>query len=357
MNTTEKINHGYVFGKALTSSIGFFLMGYTYAYFNIFTDIMHPKYQDSGKYVIENKDMFNSIVSGCIPGGAAIGALVFGPIATKGKRSALILVSSLFTVGILLTLVFDVWFLIFGRLLVGMCVGGYSAVSPSFVSEISPVSLSGILGVLNQFNAACGVFVAASLAYMMPYPSDPESRTSGMWRIIFGLPMLFSLAQVFLFSFVYVYDTPKHYETHGDEENYHQIMGKIYASHDPRTQPLVGKNDAENGGNTQAKHHHHTFSDLFAAKYKMAFLVSLSLSILQQFTAVNGVIFNSNTIFTNGKNGIDADKAARLGSFFIGVSGFVGTSISLYTGQKLGRKQLFILGEVVMGFFLSVIAA
>lgn len=120
MSSKERINYAYVVGKALTSAIGFFLMGYSYAYYNIFTEFWHDKFIESGSFVIDNKEMFNSIVSGVIPGGAAIGALVIGPLANKGKRFALIVISILFTSGIVLTLVFNFWFLIFGRLLVGM---------------------------------------------------------------------------------------------------------------------------------------------------------------------------------------------------------------------------------------------
>ena len=77
----------------------------------------------------------------------------------------------------------------------------------------------------------------------------------------------------------------------------------------------------------------------------MSLFIGLCLSAFQQFTGINGVIFDSNNIFKDGKEGIDADKAARIGTFFIGVAGFLGTALSLITAKHFGRKTLILFGE------------
>lgn len=58
--------------------------------------------------------------------------------------------------------------------------------------------------------------------------------------------------------------------------------------------------------------------DLCKQIYRKAFIICLFLSAFQQLTGINGVIFDSNEIFTHGKNGLSADKAARIGTFSIG---------------------------------------
>jgi hypothetical protein len=56
-------------------------------------------------------------------------------------------------------------------------------------------------------------------------------------------------------------------------------------------------------------------------------MAGVLLSAFHQFTGINGVIFNSNQIFTQGMTGLEAEKAARLGTFFLGVVGFLGEII------------------------------
>ena len=85
----------------------------------------------------------------------------------------------------------------------------------------------------------------------------------------------------------------------------------------------------------------------------MALFVGLCLSSFQQLSGINGVIFDSNNIFKDGKTGLDAEKAARIGTFFIGVAGFLGTGLSLITAKFFGRKILLIIGEVELLFNLA----
>ena len=85
----------------------------------------------------------------------------------------------------------------------------------------------------------------------------------------------------------------------------------------------------------------------------MALFIGLCLSAFQQFTGINGVIFDSNNIFKDGKTGLDADKAARIGTFFIGVAGFLGTGLSLVIAKYFGRKTLMVFGEIELLFNLA----
>lgn len=99
-----------------------------------------------------------------------------------------------------------------------------------------------------------------------------------------------------------------------------------------------------------------SFKDLLGPKYRNALFIGVCLSAIQQFTGINGVVFNSNGLFTNGKSGIAADQAARIGTFFIGVTGFLGTGLSIYASKHLGRKTLMVFGEFEMMINLAGIA-
>lgn len=89
--------------------------------------------------------------------------------------------------------------------------------------------------------------------------------------------------------------------------------------------------------------------------YKMALVVGLCLSAFHQLSGINGVVFDSNEMFTKGNSGRQAEKAARIGTLFIAVSGFFGTAFSLLLSKHYGRKTIMIMGEVGMMICLFIL--
>ena len=337
----EEINYCYVVSMAVTSSLGFWLLGYGFAYFNVFTGILHRQYMAVGGAVITDEDLFNSIISGLIPIGGIFGALLIGPVVNLGRRVALMTISVVFICGTGATMVFNFYFLFFGRFVMGACIGAYATVSPLYISEIAPVSISGTLGVLNQFMAVTGILVAYSLSFLVPYPSDEAALTTGIWRFIFAFPASVAIIQFIILMFILNFDTPKYYKTINDMQLHDKIMGKIYKNLDDNVwavaehEKMLGERTNINRSEIVTEK---TFGDLFSPQYRLALFVGICLSAFQQLSGVNGVIFHSNEIFTKGKSGMDADIAARIGTFFLGVSGFLGTFSSLFILKWLGRK-------------------
>jgi hypothetical protein len=88
-----KSNILYTFGWASVISIGFFEMSYNFANFNPFTKILYDQYDFDDKLVLPNEDLFNSLVSGLIPGGGIIGAAIGGYLALLGRRNAIIILA------------------------------------------------------------------------------------------------------------------------------------------------------------------------------------------------------------------------------------------------------------------------
>ena len=165
---------------AITSSLGFFFLGYWFAYFNAFTSLYYFQLSKEGKGVVGSEDLFNSIVSGLIPFGAIFGALAIGPVANFGRRVALIIISVCFTIGVGVTMIFSFYALTIGRFIMGAAAGAFTTISPLMISEISPTSISGTLGSLNQFMCVTGILVANSLAFMVPYKEELDDNNFGV---------------------------------------------------------------------------------------------------------------------------------------------------------------------------------
>ena len=217
-----------LFGVAITASFGFFYLGYWFAYFNAFTSLYHFQLAKEGNTVINDEDLFNSIISGLIPFGAIFGALAIEPVTKFGRRVALIIVAVWFTIGTGITMLFSFYSLAIGRFIMGLSAGAFTTVSPLMVNEISPVSISGTLGTLNPFMWVAGILIAYSLAFLAPYKENLNDNNFEVWRIVFGFPALVSFLQLILLLFVFNYDSPKYYQMIGDQELYNKVMSKIY---------------------------------------------------------------------------------------------------------------------------------
>ena len=85
---------------------------------------------------MKDEEWFNSIVSSLVPIGAIIGAPLGGPLASIGRRYAILITSLVFTLGWILTLIFNFYCLLIGRFIIGLWVGAYTSISPMFISEI-----------------------------------------------------------------------------------------------------------------------------------------------------------------------------------------------------------------------------
>ena len=115
----SNINYAYVWGVAFTSAIGFWQLGYCFAYFNFFEKILHKRLAQEGNEVIESESLFNSIMSGLIPGGAIFGSILVGFIVGYGRRLSLIIISATFCIGAGITLILHFYSIFIGRLIMG----------------------------------------------------------------------------------------------------------------------------------------------------------------------------------------------------------------------------------------------
>ena len=84
--------------------------------------------------------------------------------------------------------------------------------------------------------------------------------------------------------------------------------------------------------------------------YRKALILCLILSSFQQLTGINGIVFFSNEIFTNGEQGNDAERTARYGSLALGVFALFGSISSMFTLKYFGRIPNLIFPQALMSF-------
>ena len=382
-----------------TSAFGFVIVGLCFSYFNSLTKILHKQYKHEDKYVIGNHDIFNSVVSVIIPLAAILGSILANPLASKGRRFAMIVIATAGIIGSCITMIFDMTALLAGRFILGLCVGAYTTVSPLYMSEFAPRSISGSLGAITQFGAVSGIFIGNASGLLIPLENDSDALTSRTWRIVFILPAIICFIQLVLFIFVFRYDTPKFYKIKKDQINYLKMMRCIYVYEDeepneevqeterrfsqPDEENSQKENDSENQVNAEMGPINNenenevmengTMQELQISKskpdedrkdndeveaktmsktpahYKKAFTLGLLLSLFHQLTGINGVIFFSNEMFTDGEEGNDAERTARYGSLGLGAFSLLGSTLSIFALKYFGRVTNLNINQAVMG--------
>lgn len=90
------------------------------------------------------------MISTVIPLGATIGAIGLGSsLAALGRKNAILILNAILCVGVGLTLILNLYTILFGRFLFGLTAGAFSVITPMFISEIAPAALRGPLGVIS----------------------------------------------------------------------------------------------------------------------------------------------------------------------------------------------------------------
>ena len=345
----DKINYTYTISLAATISVGFFVQGYWFGWFNNLTLILHRQYVHNGSYVIGDRDWFNSIISALIPIGAILGAPLGGPLASIGRRKAVMAIALLFTFSWLISWIFNFFWLLLARFLMGFCVGVYASISPMYISEIAPKSIAGPLGASNQLMSMVGTTVAYLIGFTVPLSDDINALTTKIWMFTFLFPGIITFIQFLLVMFVYRYDTPVFYEINKDRVNYQAALDWIYTFKESNFKELMDDSDHENEKEAMSKPKEVSWGEVIQPPYQKALFVGIVLGVLHQATGINSIVFYSNEIFIQGTSGSEAEVAARRGTFLIGVFGIIGALTAMALLNRYGRRILTLVGLVIMG--------
>lgn len=134
---------------------------------------------------------------------------------------------------------------------------------------------------------------------------------------MFGFPFVFIVIQLILITFVFPYDTPKQLKQTGQTEKLREVMSKIYSRDE--VEKKIDEILIENTTEVASPSYKETF---LSPKYQMATFVGCMLSVFQQLSGINAIMFYSTEIFKRtGYN-------ARLATGFVGFVNMITTLIS-----------------------------
>lgn len=128
--------------------------------------------------------MTAAIVSSAM-GGAAIGAIVGGPVADAfGRKPVIVASAACFVIGAAIAAIADTFeVLLFGRVVLGIAIGASGMVVSVYMAELSPPNARGMIVTVNEVAICMGCLLALGTGVV--FGSDGDS-----WRWMFGLGCL-----------------------------------------------------------------------------------------------------------------------------------------------------------------------
>ncbi|MCS8560600.1 sugar porter family MFS transporter [Weissella cibaria] len=271
--------------------------------------------------------------------GAIIGAAIIGPSSDKYGRRKLLMVSSLiFIVGALGSAVaHNFELLVASRIVLGIAVGGASALIPTYLSELAPADKRGGIGTMFQLMIMTGIL----LAYISNY------ALSGFdlgWRWMLGLAAVPSI--LMFFGGIALPESPRYLVRKGQEDEALAVLTKLQDNSEAAKDELADiklQASMANGG----------FKELFGLMARPVLVMAMGLAIFQQVMGCNTVLYYAPTIFTDVGFGVSAALIAHIG---IGVFNVIVTWVAMKMMDKVDRKKMLIWGAWGMGISLFIMS-
>ena len=263
--------------------------------------------------------------------GTVIGAM-FGslPANRLGRKVTLTWIGFFFFVSALgSALAVDPYTFSFFRFIGGIAVGVSSVTAPIYISEITTPKNRGTLGVLYQFSLVFGILIAYFSNYLLT-----GFDGSNDWRWMLGIEAIPAL--LYLLMTLYIPDSPRWLVLFkNDDLTAQKVLEVIYSNKIEADDVLKSIKTTDN---TVSKE-----NNLFIPRFKKTILLAFFISFFNQLSGINFILYYAPEILEMGGF---ATKESLFNSVIIGLTNIVFTFGGLLLIDRLGRKQLLVIGSI-----------
>ncbi len=264
--------------------------------------------------------------------GTVLGAL-FGsiPMDRIGRKKTLFWIGILFLVSALgSALAPDPYSFSFFRFIGGVGVGASSLAAPAYISEIAPKTNRGRMVALYQFMLVFGIFIAFFSNYLLKGVGGAND-----WRWMLGVEAIPAL--LYCIMILGVPNSPRWLAIkRKDDEGALKVLRGLYEEQEAQTVLAEIKADDLAGANA-------TNTGLFSGKYSTPLTLAFILAFFNQLSGINFILYYAPEILA--KAGLAA-KESLLNSISIGGVNLLFTMLGMILIDRLGRKQLMLIGSV-----------
>lgn len=333
----DKSKKKYILFIALSAALGGLLFGYDTAVISGAIGNLTSYFNLSP---IETGWAISSALVGCL-----IGALFSNYLSDKfGRKITMLLTAILFILNSIGTALPDSFtmFVIF-RIVGGIGVGIASMVVPMYIAEIAPPKQRGALVGNYQLAIVIGIVVVYFVNYFIALQGDANWNLNIGWRWMFGSEIIPSL--LFLVFIFLIPESPRWLIQKGQMGKAIDVLKKLNSEEELK---LV-KDEIYNSSNQSDNL---SWSDLKIPSYKKALWVGIGLSILQQLTGINAILYYAPEIFKSLGSSTDV---SLLETSTLGVVNLIFTLLSINWVDKMGRKPLLYIGSIGMSVALFAV--
>ncbi len=295
----------------------------------------------SGSILYIKKDFLittiqEELIIGILSFGAIFGAIAGGPFSDRFGRKKVVLVSgALFIISALgLALSNSVYTLITWRFIVGVAIGVSSATAPLYIAELAPRYMRGALVTINQLAITVGILCSYLIGLLFVQ--------SQSWRLMFIIALFPAALQLIIMSFFP--ESPRYLAKIGNLEKALQILSRFRGTREDAELEIAHIQKMKKSEVSR-------FMAFLNKKTKPAIIAGVGLTIIQQITGINTIIYYAPTIFEFA--GYTSDKSALLATTWVGIVNVLMTFVAIYLVDKVGRKPLLQWG--LLGMVISLI--
>ncbi|RCW90327.1 sugar porter family MFS transporter [Winogradskyella arenosi] len=281
--------------------------------------------------------------------GCFVGAIVAGPLSIKiGRKWSLIISAIFFTVsaygsGLPDFLPQTVSMLVVFRIIGGLGIGVASMNAPMYIAEIAPSDIRGRMVTYYQLAIVIGFFVVFLATYFIGSDLSVEENIDFGWRRMFWSELIPSI--LFLILLFIVPKSPRWLALKGKEKAALAVLQQINGN-EVANKELHNIKESLNKTNDGVK------VSYFSKGILAIIAIGTVLSMLQQFTGINAVLYYGADIFEKALGFGKEDVLQQ--QILLAFVNLVFTFVAMFTVDKFGRKPLLYIGSVgmIVGFLL-----
>ncbi|KDP22450.1 hypothetical protein JCGZ_26281 [Jatropha curcas] len=252
-----------------------------------------------------------------------------------GRKPSILLGGAAFLAGAALGgAAFNVYMLIFGRVLLGVGVGFANQSVPLYLSEMAPPRYRGAINNGFQFSVGIGALSANLINY-------GTEKIEGGWGWRISLAMAAVPASILTIGAIFLPETPNSLiQRTNDHERAKLMLQRVRGTSD-----VQAELDDLIKASSISKTMKHPFKKIMQRNYRPQLVMAIAIPFLQQVTGINAIAFYAPILFRTIGFG---ESASLMSSVVTGVVGTLSTFISMLVVDKLGRRTLFLFGGVQM---------
>lgn len=283
----------------------------------------------------------NSVTEGLVVASMLVGAIfgsgASGPLSDRlGRRRVVFVIAIVYIVGaLILALAPSMPVLVIGRLVIGLAVGGSTAIVPVYLSEMAPTEQRGSLSSLNQLMITIGILSS----YLINYAFTPIEG----WRWMLGLAVVPSL--ILLIGIAFMPESPRWLLEHRSEKAARDVM-KLTFKDSEIDKEIADMKEINSISES-------TWNVLKSPWLRPTLIIGCIFALLQQIIGINAIIYYAPSIFSKAGLG---DATSILGTVGIGTVNVIITIVAIMIIDKIDRKRLLVIGNIGMVASLLIMA-